>query len=578
MNKNSKKRRDNQYNKRKNINHDESREKNNIKTIKTEKNRNNENYNPDAFKIYDQRIRKQIANPVERNKFVSRYSYLNKKTKRQKSPYVFNLEKTKIKKEDNFKIISKKNIKKITFKKNTNSFFSIISEKKDNINIIDQNISYFSLLSTKKDCINRIDQNISDFSIISTKKDDNSIVEQNISDFSILSIKKDDKSVPVKYITDFTILPKKKDDLMIHKSYHFTLEGKIENREVKEEESREKRESEIIRLPDIPKGLNNFSLNCYMNSLLQCLYHIKGLRTSFIDPSKYSKETQKVCYSLSEVMVGLTYGDHKCFSPNDFKDTLGNTNPLFKGHKGADVSDLYRTIVDSIINEIIYEYPEGDDENDDGDNTNQTHNYEMAKKEVDMKNPIIKELNYFFETIYDCPLGYKCYSIQNDTSIMFELLKISKWANTNNLDLKKCFEYNYRIIDKNEFYCSRCDGIHINKSQDKILSLPKILTLILNRGKGKKFVDKVDFDEIINIEKYVDDTFIKNENNTYKYKLIGVSTHLGSSSDFGHYIAYCFRENTNKYYCLNDESYRVVSFNDLKNGDPYLLFYERIDY
>jgi hypothetical protein len=60
-----------------------------------------------------------------------------------------------------------------------------------------------------------------------------------------------------------------------------------------------------------------------MNSLLQCFYHIKGLRTSFIE-LKFSEKTQKVCHSLSEVMKGLTYGDNYYYSPNNFKQTLGD--------------------------------------------------------------------------------------------------------------------------------------------------------------------------------------------------------------------------------------------------------------
>ena len=107
-----------------------------------------------------------------------------------------------------------------------------------------------------------------------------------------------------------------------------------------------------------------------MNSLLQCFYNKKGLRDNFIDPNKYSQETQKVCYSLSEVMKGLAFGEDNFYSPNNFKKTLGKINSLFSGNKEVDVIDLYRAIVDSIINEIPYENSEEEDEDDDWDNTN----------------------------------------------------------------------------------------------------------------------------------------------------------------------------------------------------------------
>ena len=497
------------------------------------------------------------SNKNKVNKKIDEKSFLNKKTGRSylklnKSSY------------ENKNIIDNK---KIIFE---------IKSKKENILLIDENKSNFVIKSTKKNII-LIDENKNNFIIKAKKREP--LAYKQIINFLIKSKNKNNDSILTQETSEnlnFSIISLNESKESKEIKERSEIKNIEKNKKVEKVEKIEEIE-EIIKLPDTPKGLNNFSLNCYMNSLLQCLYHMKGLRTKFIDPLKFSSETQKVCYALSEVMKGLTYGDKSYFSPNNFKNTLGNINSLFSGCKGADVSDLYRAIVDSIINEIPYEYPEDEDENDDGDNTNQRQYFLNAKKEVDENNPIIQELNFYFETIYDCPKGVKCYAIQNDTSIMFELLKINKWANNNQLDLYKCFDYNFRFISKNEFYCSKCECTHINNSQDKLVSLPKVLTLILNRGKGKQFYDKVIFYEKINIKKYIDDTFIEPKDRKYNYKLIGVSTHLGSSSNCGHYIAYCFLENKRNYYCFNDESCRKVDFEDLKHGEPYILFYEQIN-
>ena len=155
------------------------------------------------------------------------------------------------------------------------------------------------------------------------------------------------------------------------------------------------------------------------------------------------------------------------------------------------------------------------------------------------------------------------------------ILKISK-STKGKLDIYKCMDYNFRVVQNNEFYCSKCNCTHKNKSQDRLLSLPKVLTIILNRGLGKQFVDNVGFDKIINIKKYVDDTFIDSDKKKFNYKLIGVSTHLGSN--YGHYIAYCYRENEKQYYCFNDTSAEPVKFKEIKSyGEPYMLFYEQTD-
>ena len=303
--------------------------------------------NEKGFEFFGDRVWRQRVNKEGRRKLVQTYSIINKnKTSyRQTTPKIFNTDKTIQMKEDEFLIKAKK--KNIEYSICRNDFSLLLSKK----HIFEIN-------------------NDTNISIISKNKSNDSFLTQETSEnisFSLIS----------------TYTPKPETP--------------------KPQETKKSKKQKIIELPEKPKGLKNFSLNCYMNSLLQCFYHIKGLRTSFIDPSKYSSDNQKVCHSLSEVMKELTYGNNNSYSPKNFKKTLGKINSLFSEYKGIDVSNLYRTVIDSIIDEIPYEYPE------DEDYENKKQNYEEAKKEVDPNNPINKELNYFYETIYTCPTGFNCY-------------------------------------------------------------------------------------------------------------------------------------------------------------------------
>ena len=55
---------------------------------------------------------------------------------------------------------------------------------------------------------------------------------------------------------------------------------------------------------DKQKGLYNLGLSCYMNSLLQCFYHIPELREYFIE--NIDNFTEKpLCKALAEVMFEL---------------------------------------------------------------------------------------------------------------------------------------------------------------------------------------------------------------------------------------------------------------------------------
>ena len=80
------------------------------------------------------------------------------------------------------------------------------------------------------------------------------------------------------------------------------------------------------------------------------------------------------------------------------------------------------------------------------------------------------------------------------------------------------------------------------------------------------------FDEEIDITKYVNFNFGIN----IKYQLISVCTHYGDSGSYGHYVAFCKNKNNNKWYVFNDSYCTECNKNDIHNGTPYLLLYERI--
>lgn len=50
---------------------------------------------------------------------------------------------------------------------------------------------------------------------------------------------------------------------------------------------------------------------------------------------------------------------------------------------------------------------------------------------------------------------------------------------------------------------------------------------------------------------------------------------MGDSSNYGHYIGYCYREKENKYFCFNDENARSVNYIQNQrhtNSDTELLY------
>ena len=331
-----------------------------------------------------------------------------------------------------------------------------------------------------------------------------------------------------------------------------------------------------------PKGLLNINLNCYMNALLQCLYYIKNLRDFFINKAQNFKEDKPVCQALSIIMNGLKNGNDKAIDAKNLKEIMGNKNNLFNGFKGGDVKDFFINLIDAILTELSIDKIDKDLENEPNEQFTlielyKEKLYNQIKEEIDESNIVNDLFLGYYEVKYLCNqynININNYSFSTETFILFNLEKISKYYGKNQFTIEDCFEYNYNRSYETSFHCSLCQKIERNISEDKIYIPPKILVIILDRGKGKSFNGNVSFDNELNLKKYLDIEKENNKNNKYnsKYKLISVITHSGTSSSSGHYTACCLTDN-GKYYYFNDQNADEIDNLLNYNGDPYILFY-----
>ena len=141
----------------------------------------------------------------------------------------------------------------------------------------------------------------------------------------------------------------------------------------------------------------------------------------------------------------------------------------------------------------------------------------------------------------------------------------------------ECFYYNQKselFTGDNKNYCNICKQLFDSLYTCKIFSSPKILVLILNRGKDNIYNVKIDFTETINITEFV----LARDRPQLIYDLYGVITHIGQSGPYAHFVASCKSPIDQKWYRYNDAF--VSPINNLQNevidfGTPYILFYEK---
>ena len=326
-----------------------------------------------------------------------------------------------------------------------------------------------------------------------------------------------------------------------------------------------------------PKGLVNLGLSCYMNSILQCFFHIKKLREFFIlNKNNFDGEKQPISQALSEVMYELKYGEDKSIRPEKFKAIIAQKNSLFLGRKAGDAKDLFFNLIDGLLDELKNINSNEDSCLDEPDLSNKLEIYNETKKEID--NNIINQIFIgIYETIYECPINKKnIYSFQIESFILFDLENIKKYYKKEDLSLDLCFQHFIREQQNSSFFCSLCNDTQVNKSINLIYDSPEILTIILDRGHGKTFRGAVHFDIEINLKKYID----KDKNKEKKdilYKLICINTHSGDSSSTGHYTSCCLNDNGKYYYFSDSFVKEIKDLNELYNNEPYILFYKKID-
>ena len=378
-------------------------------------------------------------------------------------------------------------------------------------------------------------------------------------------------------------------------------EGKKEDAKNKEKESEDKKkkekeksknkskEEDIITKNIKPRGLNNIGATCYMNSVLQCLYHIFDLSNELLKLNKKNilkKELEKkmpMTFALLEVISELTFSKNSSMSPYKFKEAIGN-NETFRYYEANDSKTLTLYVLDTLNRELNENKIKV--ENDSIINKLRNYNDPNAKDIVQLFNENynsiigdlfngLKSTNFVCLNCKNCVKNYQIFNIVTcsvEKAFMHKYKKSGGKIKELKINIIDCF-----IVDEektvfngdNQLYCEKCDKSCDGESFNKLCISPKILILFLDRGINNRFKCDVEFPEKLDINNYL-------EEKGKKYELIGTIEHLGPSGQSGHFIANCKHFDGN-WYIFSDSSFQTTKKNYKKYGLPYLLFYRMED-
>ena len=351
-------------------------------------------------------------------------------------------------------------------------------------------------------------------------------------------------------------------------------------------------------------GLDNIGATPYMNSTLQCLCNIK----SFVEYFKHNKrlinivnedtKKEKLCSSFKLLIENLIPNQNMpkkfSYSPVEFKNKISLMNPL--GVAANDAKDLVNFLLMTLHEELNTQIANQLDNNfgdmlEDQKNKEKLFN-KFIQNFAQNYRSVISDLFYAFNCIitqcgncktiiYNYEIYFflkfpleevRKYKLQNNIQIMSNNLNNN--AINNIIDIYDCFTYEQKInyMDgENMIYCNYCRQNCDASMQTLLTSGPKILIIILNRGKGIEYNIKINFYLELNLKNYID-----MNNSNWKYELFGVIAHIGESGLGGNFIAYCKKDDYHQWFKFDDSIVKpVYNFQNevLNNPMPCVLFY-----
>jgi ubiquitin C-terminal hydrolase len=178
---------------------------------------------------------------------------------------------------------------------------------------------------------------------------------QNNNNLVVQNILKKDKNIILKLInekniygeTPLDIAQKKENKLIIQLIEKFYISNQ------KEKQTSIENKKQSIFYSYLPKGLMNIHGSCYLNSILQCLFHLEPLSLFFLK-EKNNFYNNSLCKSYSSLVSGLLNQNYNQFLPIEIKKALCDINQNFYSF-GNDPKDVLLDFIYNINKELLGE-------------------------------------------------------------------------------------------------------------------------------------------------------------------------------------------------------------------------------
>ena len=296
-------------------------------------------------------------------------------------------------------------------------------------------------------------------------------------------------------------------------------------------------------------GFQNNKNNCYLNSSLQLLTRVKGLREGIFDFDKKGN-INKNCVTkgnLFEEFKNILEDiekNEKIIIPDDLKKEMGRIDERYNHSRQEDANEFISNFLDALREETSVK----------GIKNNHINLYNFSNEvEMEAYKKFCKKCNKL--------LSVKFNAFNMIELPIYELAKKSRYS-LNLDDILKSF------FSESKIYESKCDKCHEEVySQTSIYKLPENLIIFFGRTANEQYINnKINYTPTLDL-----DEFLHPNSNSNNYDLDCVIDHIGSS-ECGHYTAIC--KIADKIWYYFSDSFYHENYSNFYSDNAIILLYK----
>uniref|UniRef100_A0A8C6WL53 Ubiquitin carboxyl-terminal hydrolase 2 n=1 Tax=Neogobius melanostomus TaxID=47308 RepID=A0A8C6WL53_9GOBI len=325
-----------------------------------------------------------------------------------------------------------------------------------------------------------------------------------------------------------------------------------------------------------------FSLQCFMNSILQCLSNTHSLRDYCLhnchrrDLNNNSRTNTALMEEFAKLIQTMwSSTSSEAVSPSEFKTQIQRYAPRFVGYNQQDAQEFLRFLLDGLHNEVnrVTVRPRGTVEDFDH-LPDEEKGKKMWSKYLEREDSKVVDL--FVGQLKSSLTCSHCGFCSTVFDPFWDLsLPIAKkgYGEVSLMDCMRLFTKEDVLDGDEKPTCYRCKARRRCTKKFTIQKFPKILVLHLKRfseaRRTSKLTTFVNFPmKDLDLREFASDNTVN-----AVYNLYAVSNHSGTTMG-GHYTAYCRNPSSGEWYTFNDSRVTPMSSSQVRSSDAYVLFYE----